>query len=111
MTSADAPSQYRTLLENRLRALPGITIAPWEGGHLICVFYHDRDFAHFHGDDILDLRLSTKIIREEGLTRAVSERIHPKRSAQSRWIGLTVQSQDDVAQIVHLVQRACAECM
>lgn len=96
-------------LIQRLQALDGVTVAPWKDTQLICVFYQGRDFAHFHGNDILDIRLSAEIIREEGLARDVSAKIHPKRSQNSRWIGVAFNSAADVDKIVHLVTRACAE--
>ena len=101
----------RTELETRLTEIEGIEIATWRDTQLVCVFFDGRDFAHFHGDDILDIRLSVKIIREERLSRSVSERIHPNRSQNSRWIGVEFKSASDVEKLVHLVKRACDELM
>lgn len=99
----------RADLEERLRALEGVTVAPWkEGHHLICVTFHGKEVGHFHGQDVIDLRLSPKVIRDEGLTRAVSQEIHPDRTLNSRWIGLRFSNPSDVAHVLRLVQRACA---
>lgn len=98
----------RADLEARLRGLEGVTVAPWKEGHpLICVTYGGKEVGHFHGADVIDLRLSPKIIRAEGLTRDVTQEIHPDRSPNSRWIGVRFASQDDVDRVLRLVQRAC----
>jgi len=102
-------SDLRRQLEEELRKLPELTIAPWKDSHLICLFYCGREFAHFHGETILDIRLSPKIIRQEQLDRSVSEQIHPARSKNSRWIGVGLKSEADVKRIVRLVQLACSE--
>ena len=97
----------RQSLEDKLQEIQGLTIGRWKDTDLVCLFYHGKEVAHFHGDTILDLRLSSKIIREEQLSRAVSAQIHPKRSQNSRWIGVAVTTEDDVPTVVHLVRRAC----
>ena len=98
----------RALLEERLRALEGVTVEPWKDGKLICVNYHGKEVGHFHGQDVLDLRLSAKTIREEGLTREVSQEIHPDRALNSRWIGVRLADAADIDAVVRLVKRACA---
>lgn len=90
-----------------ISALPDVTVAKWKDTELLCIFYKDKDFAHFHGQTILDIRLTPKIIKEEGLSRAISAQIHPKRSANSRWIGIPVESETDQALAMALIERAC----
>ena len=102
-------TELRQDVERRLLDLPDVTLGRWKDTDLICVFYRGKEFAHFHGDSILDLRLSTKIIRDEQLTRAVSARIHPKRSQNSRWIGIEFRTSADIDRLLHLVVRACDE--
>lgn len=102
-------NRFREQLEQKLLGLPGLSIAAWKDTELICLFYHGRDFAHFHGEDILDLRLSTKIIRDEQLDRSISAQIHPKRSKSSRWIGIQFTTEADVDKTVDLVKLACSD--
>lgn len=66
-----------------------------------------KEFAHFHEVNILDIRLSPKIIREEHLSRSVSEQIHPNRSRNSRWICLAFHTRPDIDRLMHLVGRVC----
>ena len=104
-------ASLREQLETDLRALPGIEVGLWKETDLMCVFYKGRDFAHFHDDSILDIRLSQKIIKEENLTRPSDQKFHPNRSKNSRWIGLSFTSAQDNETIVHLVKRACRETL
>lgn len=101
----------RDELEQALLHLPDIEIRPFKSSDLICLFYKGKEFAHFHGRHVLDLRLTPAIIRQEGLPRVLAETDHPDRSANSRWIEVAFQSKEDVANVVHLVKRACAETM
>lgn len=102
-------SSPRNKLEHRLSKMSDIAVRPWKDTELICVFYRGKEFAHFHGDAVLDIRLSPKIIRDERLSREVSERIHPNRSKNSRWICVEVESDADIEKLVQLVGRACEE--
>ena len=104
-------TELRQDLERRLQDLPDLRIGPWKDTDLICVFFKGRDFAHFHGSDVLDVRLSPKMIREEQLPPSVSARFHPDRSPNSRWICVEFKSKADVLRLVHLVRRACTELM
>ncbi|MEM1430994.1 MAG: luciferase family protein [Pseudomonadota bacterium] len=101
--------ELRRDLERRLTEIPGVAIGPWKDTDLICLFFHGREFAHFHGDLVLDIRLSQKIIRQEALSRAVSARIHPARSPNSRWICVELSSAEDLAKTLRLVDLACKE--
>jgi hypothetical protein len=102
-------SELRAKFETRLKDLPGVTIDHWKDTDLVCLFYNGKEFAHFHGDNILDIRLSQKIIRQQRLTRSVSNQIHPNRSQNSRWIGFELENDEDVQTLLELVQLSCDE--
>ncbi|SLN62712.1 hypothetical protein TRL7639_03513 [Falsiruegeria litorea R37] len=68
----------RHALEQQLTQIPGLTIDRWKDTHLICLNYLGREVAHFHGEDILDLRLSLKIIHQKGMSREVSVSHSPR---------------------------------
>lgn len=106
-----AMSRLREMLEQRLAERPSLRVDTWKDTELVCLFHHGREFAHFHGQDVLDIRLSPKIIREEGLSRDVSARVHPDRSPNSRWICFEMTSVADVDRLLHLVDRACCETL
>jgi hypothetical protein len=73
------------------------------------LFYRGKDFAHFHNDNELDLRLSKAVIRREGLTHPAQSTRHPKRSKTSNWIELPFHSPADLEQIVRLIGLAIQE--
>lgn len=102
-------SALKSELERRLTSLDDVTLGYWKDSALLCVHYRGKEFAHFHGEDTLDIRLTTKFIRSEGLTRAASARLHPNRSANSRWICVEFKTQDDLDVMMRLAQVACAE--
>lgn len=98
-------------LIRQLADLPGIEVRLWKDTGLLCVFYKGRDFAHFHGDDVLDIRLSPKLIRQENLSRSVSTRFHPDRSPNSRWICIELANKNDVEHIIRIVHQAYEDLM
>ena len=102
-------SELREELERRLLEMPHLTIATWKDTDLVCVSFRGKEVGHFHGDNILDLRLTVKIIREEDLSRSISKQIHPNRSLNSRWIGVAFDSPEEIDQVLYLVGRACEE--
>ena len=104
---AQHQSDLRKEFEQRLKEMPQVRLDTYKDTELVCIFFGEKEFAHFHGDNILDLRLTPKIIREEGLSRSVSARIHPNRSPKSRWICIEFSTPSEVDKLLHLVARAC----
>ena len=101
-------SDLRDAFEDRLRALDGITVERWkEGYHLIVVNYHGKEIAHFQARDVLDIRLTPKFIKEQGLSRAPCKEHHPKRSKNSRWICVPFKTEADLDVLMQLVDYAC----
>lgn len=99
------------LLVQRLKQMTDVDVAPWKDADLLCVFFRGRDFAHFHGDDVLDIRLTPKIIQQEQLPRKIATTRHPDRSKNSRWIEVEFHTESDVERVLLLVRRACAETL
>lgn len=66
--------------------------------------YKGKDFAHFHGNNELDIRLTNKIISEQKLSRPTNSEKHPKRSITSPWIELRFFEGNDIENIVRLVK-------
>ena len=52
--------------------------SPVAGG--TALFYFGKEFAHFHSDDELDLRLTKEIIQAQGLVHPSGLIQHPPRS-------------------------------
>lgn len=101
-------SDLRDAFEDRLRAVEGITVERWKEGYpLIGVNFHGKEIGHFHGRDVLDIRLTPKFIKEKELSRAACEKHHPKRSKNSRWICVPFKTEADVDALMQLVTHAC----
>ncbi|MFO1305932.1 MAG: DUF5519 family protein [Burkholderiales bacterium] len=73
------------------------------------LFHRGKEFAHFHNDHEIDLRLTRKVIKSLGLAHPARSGFHPTRSASSQWIELRFHSEDDVRRVAALVRRAVAE--
>lgn len=106
-TQTKTTRDLRKEVERRLCDMPQIRIDTWKDTDLVCVFCGEKEFAHFHGDNVLDLRLTPKIIRDEGLSRSVSAQFHSKRSPNSRWICIAFSTALEVDKLLHLVALAC----
>ena len=70
------------------------------------LFYRGKDFAHFHHDNELDIRLTKAVIRREGLTHPSGSTRHPKRGKTSHWIEVRFHTPEELDQVVKLVEMA-----
>lgn len=68
--------------------------------------YRGKDFAHFHDDHELDIRLTRAVIEREGLTHPADSRVHPGRTRTSQWIEVRFTRRAHLAQVVRLVRLA-----
>jgi hypothetical protein len=82
------------------RALPG------RDDGFSSLSFGGKDFAHFHNDNELDIRLTKGIISSEGLVHPIDSRVHPNRSKSSHWIEVRFSKAADIERLVHLVRLA-----
>lgn len=80
--------------------------APVAGGSAL--FYRGKEFAHFHNDAELDLKLTKKIIAAEALSHPPGSVHHPHRAAGSPWIELRFDDAKSVEAVARLVLLAIA---
>lgn len=92
-----------------LASIDGLTAepSPVAGGTALC--FRGREFAHFHHDQELDLRLTRKLIASLGLVHPPGSAYHPTRSASSAWIELRFGTTAEVARTAELVKLAVAQ--
>jgi hypothetical protein len=81
--------------------------SPVAGG--TALFYRGKEFAHFHNDNELDLRLTKSVILAQGLTHPSVSIHHPTRSLSSPWIEVRFTAAQDIAHVVRLVKLAVAK--
>ena len=72
------------------------------------MFYFGKEFAHFHNDNELDLRLTKRVIQAERLSHPPGSAHHPTRSPSSPWIELRFVTANDVTHVASLVKLAVA---
>lgn len=70
------------------------------------IFYRDREIAHFHSNNEIDVRLTRKVIKQEGLSHPNDSLVHRNRSRNSEWIELRFTRQEHVDEIVRLFKLA-----
>ena len=104
-------SELKQLLLRDLLAIPGVSEKKWQGrdDDFSSLVYKNTDFAHFHNNNELDLRLTAKIIKAEAVPRPANSIYHPNRSNNSPWIELRFAHKDDLRTVIPLVKLAIAQ--
>jgi len=92
-----------------LATIDGLTAEPSPVSGGTALFYRGREFAHFHNENELDLRLTKKVIQAEGLAHPSGSSHHPNRSPSSPWIEVRFTSKSEVARTAELVKLAVAQ--
>jgi hypothetical protein len=102
-------TSLRNKLVRRLEKL-GVEDRPLPGRNdgFSSLLYGGKEFAHFHDDNELDIRLTRKVIHQEGLAHPTDSRVHPNRSRNSQWIEVRLDKVD-VERVVDLVKLAIAQ--
>lgn len=80
--------------------------SPVSGGSAL--FFRGKEFAHFHHDQELDLRLTKRVIHSLGLSHPEGSVHHPDRSPNSPWIAIRFNDARDIVDVCKLVRCAIA---
>ena len=101
-------SALKTELSEKIKALEGVSQAVFDGknGEFVSFLYKNKEFAHFHGDKIIDLRLTKKVIASEGLQHPQESTNHPTRSPKSPWIELEFTNKKQMQAVFAYVKLA-----
>ena len=95
----------RAELESRLQALPLLTRRKSRFGDSQSYFVADREIAHFHGDERMDVRLTKERIRELKTKGPLDPRIRT-RGPSAEWATVRISEEADIALAVELVEEA-----
>ena len=95
----------RDELERRLAEIPGVIRRPSRKGHGHTYSVGDREIAHFHGDQRLDVRLTREWIRRRVSERPFDERVHT-RGPSADWVAVSVVGDQDLTLALSLVGEA-----
>lgn len=100
---------FKQKLLQLLASVEGVTVEPSPVAGGTALFFRGREFAHFHNDNELDLRLTRKVISSLELSHPVGSLHHPLRAAGSPWIEVRFNSEREVQRAVELVVLALAQ--
>jgi hypothetical protein len=92
-----------------LASVDGLTAEPSRVPGGMALFFRGREFAHFHNDQELDLRLTRKVIQSLGLPHPTGSVHHPNRSPSSPWIEVRFDTDREVEPVAELVKLAIAQ--
>lgn len=90
----------------QLEKIPGLEDRPSKVAGGSAVFYKNKEIAHFHHNNEIDVRLTKKIIKAEGLTHPEGSKFHHHRSPSSEWIELRFRRKDHIKEVVRLFKLA-----
>lgn len=96
-------------LVSELEKIKGLENRPSKVAGGSAIFYKNKEIAHFHHDNEIDVRLTKKIIKAEGLSHPENSEFHHQRSPSSEWIELRFKRKDQVAEVVRLFKLALAQ--
>lgn len=99
-------AKLRTSLVEKLEKIAGLEHRPSRVSGGSAIFFKDREIAHFHHDNEIDVRLTKKLIRREGFLHPSDSKIHRHRSPSSEWIEIKFRSAKDVDEVVRLFNLA-----
>ena len=96
-------------LLRQLHEIEGLQALPSEVAGGTALFYKGKEFAHFHNDNEIDLRLTRQLIRRLGLKHPPRSSTHPARAASSNWIELRFFNAEEVETVAALVRQAISQ--
>jgi hypothetical protein len=73
------------------------------------LFFNCKEFAHFHNDNEIDLRLTRNVIKSLGFSQPSGSMHHPTRVASSQWIELRFHTESEAQKVAELVKLAIAQ--
>ena len=105
--ATSAPSLKHELLA-LLEPVEGFAALPSKVAGGTALFFKGKEFAHFHHDNEIDLRLTKAVIKQLGLVHPDRSPFHPTRSPSSQWIEVRFYSSVEVQHVAALVKKAIA---
>jgi len=103
-------STLRQQLTQSLLKISGVTEKHWpdRDDGFSSFEYKGKDFAHFHHDNEIDVKLGKQIIKKHRVPRPDDSEQHPDRAAGSPWIELRYNTSAEVNEVVRLIKLALA---
>lgn len=103
-------SSLKHQLLSCLASIEGFEAQPSKVAGGTALFFRGKEFAHFHDDHEIDLRLTRKLIKSLGLSHPERSQRHPTRAPSSQWIEVRFRTPAEVQRVAELVKLAMAQC-
>lgn len=71
--------------------------------------FQGKQFAHFHHDHEIDIRLGKATIERERLVHPATSTVHPRRAKGSPWYEMKIVTGADVDEVLRLVRMVIRE--
>lgn len=97
-----------SLLE-KLDKIPGLESRDSKVAGGTALFYKGKEIAHFHHNNEIDVRLTRKVIRSEGLNQPTDSKFHHHRGPNSDWIELRYRRRHHIDDVVKIIKKALKE--
>jgi len=98
-------SKLKKQLILELEKIKGLEDRPSKVAGGSAIFYKNKEIAHFHHNNEIDVRLTKKIIRAEGLHHPTDSKFH-QRNPSSEWIELRFRREAHLKEVVRLFKLA-----
>lgn len=99
-------SRLRNQLVKKLQEIPDLEDRPSKIAGGTAIFFKEKEIAHFHHDNEIDVRLTAKVIRKLKLEHPKDSKLHRGRAKTSQWMELRFYNSTEVEQIVELFKLA-----
>jgi hypothetical protein len=93
----------------RLQEVEGLQALPSKVAGGTALFFKGKEFAHFHNDNEIDLRLTKQLIKSLGLRHPPRSSVHPTRAPSSNWIERRFFSLEETKAVEGLVRQALSQ--
>ena len=99
-------SKLKNALVQKLEKIPGVTHRPWpdRDDGFSTIHFGEKEIAHFHNFNEIDIRLGKKLITEHKLEHPKNSKSHPNRSKGSAYIEVRFNSASELEQITKLIK-------
>jgi hypothetical protein len=95
----------RKELTELILQMRGVTEKKSRWSDNLAFYIGSKEFAHFHSSNVIDIRLTKRVIRELDLKNQTDRRVQLRSS--SDWIEFSFRRSTDIARALELLHAAC----
>jgi hypothetical protein len=95
-------------LSAELAKVPGVFLGRCRFADKPAWLAHGKEILHFHGEDVVDLKLGKKEIRSRREELRADPRVTLRKSSSAEWLEVGIRSRKDLLYVVSLVKIAAS---